>query len=107
TAVSAGSATIRGTSESVSGDATLTVAVVQPPAVASVSVTLGASSLAPGQTTQTTAVASDANGTVLTGRPVTWTSLSPAVATVSASGVVTAVSAGSASIQATVETKTG
>lgn len=59
-----------------------------------------------GQTTQLTAVAKDSIGDVLAGRVVTWTSQTPATATVSTSGVVTGVAAGSDTIIATCETIT-
>src|SRR5690606_11772194 len=49
----------------------------------------------------------DAQGKPLTGRSVAWASTAPAVATVSASGLVTAVTPGTASITATSEGKTG
>jgi uncharacterized protein YjdB len=104
TAVAAGTAVITGTSEAQSGSATLTVNVVP---VASVAVSLGASSLTVGQTTQGTAVLKDASGTVLTGRTITWASANTAVATVSATGLVTAVGAGSAGITASSEGQSG
>jgi hypothetical protein len=44
---------------------------------------------------------------VLTGRSVAWTSSNPAVASVSPGGTVTALTGGTVSIQATVETKVG
>jgi hypothetical protein len=58
--------------------------------------------LLPGETAQLTSQTKDARGAVLTGRAVTWTS-NNALATVSATGVVSAVSAGLASITATSE----
>ncbi|AHG91641.1 Ig domain protein group 2 domain protein [Gemmatirosa kalamazoonensis] len=100
-AVGVGSATISATSGGVTGSAALTVTAPPPAPVAAVSVTLGASTLAIGATTTATATLSDASGNVLTGRPIAWTSSDPSIATVSSSGVVTAVSAGSASITAT------
>ena len=103
TAVAAGSAQITATSEGVIGSAGLSVAAPPPVAVASVNVTLTATSLNPGQTTQATATTRDASNNVLTGRVIAWTSNNPAVATVSGSGVVTAVAAGSAQITATSE----
>jgi uncharacterized protein YjdB len=106
TAKAAGQVDISATVDGVVGSAALTVSA--PVAtVATVSVILGTGSLAPGQTTQATAVAKDANGNVLTGRPVIWTSLNSAVATVSATGLVTALASGSATIRATVDTKIG
>ena len=107
TAVAAGPATIRATVETKTGDASLTVTSTAVVPVATVTATLGASSLQPGQTTQATAVARDASGNLLTGRIVAWSSLSPGVATVSSGGLVSAIAAGSATIRATVETKTG
>ena len=55
-----------------------------------------------GETAEATATARDAMGNVVAGQPVTWTSSNPRVATVSGSGVVVAVSPGTASIIATV-----
>jgi uncharacterized protein YjdB len=108
TAVAAGTAVIRATVESKTGDASLTVsATAAPIAVASVTASVAADSLVAGQSTQAVAVARDANGNVLTGRTVSWSCLTPTVATVTPAGVVTAISAGTATIRATVETKTG
>ena len=78
-----------------------------PPAVTSVEVSAPASDVAVGGTLQLTATARDAKGTVLTGRPVTWTSVSQTIATVSAAGLVTGVAAGSTAITATIGGKTG
>lgn len=49
----------------------------------------------------------DAKGTALTGRTITWSSADPTVATVSAGGVVTGLTLGSASITAQSEGKSG
>jgi uncharacterized protein YjdB len=100
TAVAAGTANIIATSEAKTGLASLTVSVTP---VASVSTTLAASSLAQGQTTQATARVKDADGNVLTGRVVTWVSSNPSIATVSSTGVVTALQAGTSDIRATSE----
>ena len=62
-----------------------------------------AASLTVGQSVQLVATAKDAGGNTLTGRTTTWTSSSACVASVSSSGLVGAVSAGSATITATVE----
>jgi hypothetical protein len=59
-----------------------------------------------GLTTQLTATPRDANGNVLTGRTVTWVSSSPGVATVSATGLVTALVLGTTTITATCDTRT-
>ena len=53
-----------------------------------------------GQTVQAEAIARSASGDVLTGQTITWSSSNPAVATVSAAGVVTAVAPGTAIITA-------
>jgi uncharacterized protein YjdB len=101
TAVAIGTATIRATSESRIGSATITVGVTP---VAQVSVTLGASTVAPGGSTTATAVTRDAQNNILTGRTVTWSSSNTARATVNATtGVVTAVSAGTVNIIGTSE----
>src|SRR5205814_401065 len=77
------------------------------PAVASVSVNAATNSLVVGETIQLTAGVKDQAGAALTGRTVTWASSSSAVATVSASGLVAAVSSGSATITAASEGKSG
>ncbi|MDQ8160162.1 MAG: Ig-like domain-containing protein [Gemmatimonadota bacterium] len=99
TAVGNGTASITATLEGVSGTAAITV--VDP--VASVLVTPTAVTLPAGASEQMTASGRDAKGASLTGRPVAWASSNPAVATINASGIVTAVAAGSANITATVE----
>ncbi len=78
-----------------------------PKVVASVDVAPLSLNLAPGQSTPLTATAREASGTAITGRTVSWTSSSPTVATVSAGGVVTAVSDGVASVVATIDGRTG
>ena len=75
--------------------------------VASVTVSPASASLTVGATQQLAAVLKDAVGNTLTGRTITWASSNTAVATVSGSGLVTAVAAGSATITATSETKSG
>src|SRR6266700_2070947 len=75
--------------------------------VASVTVSPAAASLTAGATTQLTATPTDSNGTALTGRAVTWATGNPAVATVSASGLVTGGAAGSATVTATSEGQSG
>ena len=105
TAIADGATTIIATAEGITGQASLTVAT---PAVASVTVTLAASSIAAGATTQATATLRDAKGALLTGRAVTWSAGNTAVATVNPStGLVTAVAPGSTTIIATSEGKNG
>jgi hypothetical protein len=72
-----------------------------------VTVILASQSLSAGKSTQATATLKDANGATLTGRTVTWASNNTAVATVSGTGLVTAVAVGSAQITATSEGQSG
>ncbi len=78
-----------------------------PPAVASVTVAPSPGTLPVGSTAQLTATTKDSAGNVLTGRAVTWASSNTVVATVSATGLVTGVAVGSATITATSEGKNG
>ena len=71
-----------------------------PSPVASVSLTPPAATAVVGGTVQLTATLKDAAGSELTGRTVTWASSDSAVATVSETGLVTAVALGSATITA-------
>src|SRR2546426_762367 len=103
TGVSAGPAVITATSEGKSGSASVTVTAP----VATVTVTPATASVAVGQTVQLTATLRDANGNVLSGRTVLWTSDNAVVATVDGTGLVTGVSAGPAVITATSEGKSG
>ena len=107
TTLSTGTTNIGAASEGVSAQTLLTVSATPPPPVASVSVSLTSSSLNVGQTTQAAATLKDASGAVLTGRTVTWSSSNTAIATVNASGLVSAVGPGSANIVATSEGVTG
>jgi plastocyanin len=75
--------------------------------VASVTVSSSVSTVAPGGTVQLTAVAKNAAGTSIAGQTAAWSSSANNVATVNASGLVTAVAVGSATITATIATKTG
>jgi uncharacterized protein YjdB len=104
TALKAGTTSVSASSEGRTGAATLTVTPVP---VASVAVSLASSALSIGQTTQATASVKDANGNVLTGRAVIWSSEIPFIATVNASGVVSAVNAGNVHIIATSEGQGG
>jgi trimeric autotransporter adhesin len=82
----------------VSAIATLTV---QPPPVASITVAPSSASLVVGESVSLVPTVKDASGALLTDRTVSWPSSSPTVATVLATGLVTAVAPGSASIVAT------
>ena len=103
TAVAGGSATISATSEGKAGAAEVTVLAP----VASITVSPGSASAVVGNTVALTASVRDAANNPLTGRTVVWSSGSPGVATVDASGLVSTVSPGSATITATSEGKSG
>jgi len=105
--VAAGSATITATSEGKSATATITVTAATPPPVATVTVSPASASVAVGSTVQLTATTKDANGNVLTGRVITWSSNATAIASVNGTGLVSGVAAGSATITATSEGKSG
>ncbi|HET7188412.1 MAG TPA: Ig-like domain-containing protein [Gemmatimonadaceae bacterium] len=107
TALSAGTTDIAATSDGVTAAATLTVTPAPAVPVATVTVGLNATSLVAGQSAQATAATLDANGAALTGRAIAWSSSNAAVATVSGSGLVVAVSAGTAQITATSEGQSG
>jgi len=99
TGVSQGTATITATSGTASAAATVTVTLVP---VASITVTPTTDTLASfGDSVVYSAVLKDASGNVLNGRTIVWTSSNDTIATVRASGLVTAVHAGTATITAT------
>src|SRR5207302_2776301 len=102
TAGGGGSATIR---ESSGGRGDTAAITVNPPPVASVEVNPATARVQVGQTAQLTATPQDASGNPLSGRVVTWASSNTAIATVNASGLVSAVAAGTATITATSEGK--
>ncbi len=104
TAVENGAATITATSDGVSGDADVTVAQE----VAAVTVTPATARLtALEETVQLTAGAEDAKGHDVAGKTFTWSSSDESVATVSASGLVTAVANGSSTITAAADNVSG
>lgn len=97
TGVAAGTTRIIATVEGRVDTATITV---RPPQPASVTVSPSPVSLQTGSTRQLTATVRDANGNVLSGWSVNWLSGNGATATVSATGLVRAVSSGSTTITA-------
>src|SRR5689334_8210610 len=84
--------------------------VVEPPAqptLATITVTLAASTTTPGQQVQATAAGATQNGTAVTLSNVSWTTTQPSVATVNSAGLVTAVGPGTTQVTATVGGVTG
>ncbi len=104
TGVALGTATITATSDGRSGTASVTVAGLP---VGSVTVAPASKAMLVAQNFALSVTVKDSIGGVVTDRPVSWSSSNASVATVSASGVVTAVAPGSATITATSETKSG
>jgi uncharacterized protein YjdB len=96
--VAIGSTQITATSEGQNGVLTLSVTAA---AVASVLVSPDKATLGPGGTLQLTATPRDVSGNPLTGRTVTWSSADPLRASVSASGLVTAILPGGAPVAIT------
>ncbi len=78
-----------------------------PVPVASVTVSPATASVTVGQTVQLTATPRDAAGNPLSGRAVAWVSSATRVATVSGSGLVAGVAAGTATITASSEGQSG
>ncbi len=104
TARAAGEARIAASAGGQSATATITVTERD---VASVQVQPVALSVRVNRTAQLVARPLDAENAPLAGRPVTWSSSDPAVATVSSSGLVSAVTPGAATITATSEGRSG
>jgi uncharacterized protein YjdB len=104
TGVSAGRVDVAATAQGKSGIASVRVT---PGAVSNVVVSPPDVSITVGKTATLTARLTDAAGTVLTGRAVTWSSADTRVVTVSASGVVTGVRRGAVVVSATSEGKIG
>ena len=105
TGVAPGSTTITATSEGVSGSTTVTVTV---PPVFKVEVSPQAPTIIVGAFVDAAARLEDDLGEVLIGRAVVWTSSTPSVASVDpTTGRITGIAAGSATITATSEEKTG
>ena len=102
TAVAAGLATITATVDGKSGTSAITVVgTTQPGPVARVVVSPGGLTLPVRRPDQLTAVAYDSVGRAVPGAIYTWNSSSPGVATVTNTGYVNAVAAGSTTITAT------
>jgi photosystem II stability/assembly factor-like uncharacterized protein len=70
--------------------------------LAAITLTTTAVIVAPGETLAVTATPRDSAGTALSGLLVNWTSSAPSIATIDASGVVTAVAGGMATLTASI-----
>ena len=101
---SVGDATVRATSEGVTATADITV---NPEPVSTVLVSPDPATVEVGASIQLAASPQDGVGNLLTGRTVDWNSSAEGVATVSSTGLVTGVTAGTTSITATVEGVSG
>ena len=99
-----GTATITGTSGTKNGTASVIVSQVP---VDSVHVVASSDTLTVGHLDTLTATAFDSSGNLLTGRTVTWRSSNAAVATVSASGIVTTLQPGTVVIFASISGVSG
>ena len=78
-----------------------------PAPVSTVTVTAPDSTIQAGQTVQLSATTKDANGTTLQGRTVEWATADGAIASVSSTGLVTALAAGQTEISAVCEGVSG
>lgn len=108
TGVGAGAATITATSSGKTGTSTVAVSAGTPtPVVTTVTIAPATASVAVGATVSLSASVKDAQGNVMQGQTVTWITSNASVATVSASGIVTGVATGPATITATSSGKSG
>jgi len=104
TAVALGSVSISVALDDKADTASITVVAVP---VGSVTVQPSSTTLTTGQSTTLTATVKDANGNIVTDRPVAWTSSNTLVASVAANGTVKAVAPGTAIISATSDGNSG
>src|SRR5436190_22653214 len=79
----------------------------EPLVTTSVQVSSTPTTISVNETAQASAIVKDQNGNPLTGKTITWTSLNPSVATVTAAGLIKGVAPGNATIQGTVDGVTG
>ena len=104
TAGKVGNATITATSEGMRANATIHVMAG---GAATITITPGSIGLVAGKTQQLSASLADDAGNPLPASSVTWSTSNSSIATVSSSGLVTAVLAGSATITAAADGQTG
>jgi hypothetical protein len=107
TAVAEGTAIVTATVGGKTGQATVEISLPSSPPppgpVASVEISADSVVIEEGSVQQLTATARDANGQVVTGRVVVWTSTDPEVVSVGVFGAVTALRAGRAAVTAKVD----
>jgi Tol biopolymer transport system component len=96
--VAPGSAVVHARLDGKSGSATVEVSAVP---VASLELDALQVTVAEGQSRTLVAIAKDASGGILHGRPFSWTSQDPTIATIDESGRLTGILAGSTSVTAT------
>src|SRR5205809_257381 len=89
------------------GSTDTAVVTVTPVPVSAVTINPASASVLVGQTAQLAATTFDSAGNVLTGRTVTWASSNSSVGLVNGSGLVTSVAAGSTTINAVSEGRSG
>jgi Tol biopolymer transport system component/uncharacterized protein YjdB len=105
-AVAVGEALVTATSEGRSASAAIQVTPTEIGVVDRVELDAETVALEEGDTKQLTATAKNVDGNIIVGRFVRWTSSNEAVLSVSATGLVTAIRAGEATITARVDAKT-
>ncbi|MBL0171044.1 MAG: Ig-like domain-containing protein [Gemmatimonadaceae bacterium] len=104
TAVAPGTVNLSASSEGKSGSTAIAATAIR---VASLTIAALVAPIAPGQTAQLRAVATDSAGNTLTGRAISWRSQYTTIASVSDTGLVTAVSGGESTITASAFSKVG
>lgn len=104
TALTPGSVTITATAEGKSGTSSVSVSNVP---VATVTLTPPSGYLYVGEAAAFVVTLKDSQGNVLTGRPISWASSTQSVASVASNGLLSALAAGTSTVTATSEGKTG
>ena len=104
TALQAGIGTVRATSGTATGDAQI---LVKNPSAGSITFSKDTASIAlPGGSTQLIVTVRDTSGQLIQNPVVVWQSLSPLIATVNSTGLVTGIAVGTAQITATIDGQT-
>jgi uncharacterized protein YjdB len=101
--ISDGATVVTASADGKSGNATVTVRTT----VEAIELVPGAANIKVSETLELVAITRDGNGNVLTGRQIAWSSSDDRVATVSRTGLVTGIAAGTAQITAMTEGEKG